>query len=578
MAKPPHKKPNSPNRAQAKDSSELDTFFDDFFENNQPHQLDDTANPEDQQRQWISDQLMWETTLGMREDETINRAITPGDEVEQPSPAESQTPAHKRELSERERQLLRTQVIKPAAAPKPAAPKQAEPKAAARKALPTRPATAAKPAAVTTSKAPVSPVKPAASAARIQSGTQPQAGRKPSPPKPAPVTQPNAKSAAPKPAQSKPSTAARRTSAQPATSPVKRPAPAAVQAKAHTAAPPTHTQTQPVALRESDLVAQETIDFDAAERDGKYFTLARKTASMAVIALISFLIGYFTGNSGTDSTAAKDNAAEIAQLEKSIAEKAAKTVAKKTQPPKKEASKKSPSKPAESASVASAPEAQATQEPPADNAAVFEGREIVVEQFDSTKTQTKATTGQTAQGTGADPFNNLGQANSLDTSQETANFLPKSQNAQENEALATHTPTQTAEPLQNPTTSTDTVAQNNLQNLLDQSLKAFQDRQWQTVIELSNQILVIDPGVVTALTNRAAANTELGNYVQALADCNLAIKIEPGNALANNNRGYVYEKMGDWQNAIADYQTACDLGIELSCKEAQRLRETPPPT
>jgi len=105
---------------------------------------------------------------------------------------------------------------------------------------------------------------------------------------------------------------------------------------------------------------------------------------------------------------------------------------------------------------------------------------------------------------------------------------------------------------------------------------AFENEQWELLIELSNQILVKDPGVVTALTNRAAANTEVGSYAQALADCNLAIKLEPNNPLAINNRGYVYEKMGDTQNAISDYQKACELGIEVSCREAQRLHATTP--
>jgi hypothetical protein len=36
----------------------------------------------------------------------------------------------------------------------------------------------------------------------------------------------------------------------------------------------------------------------------------------------------------------------------------------------------------------------------------------------------------------------------------------------------------------------------------------------------------------------------------------------------------VYEKMGDNQNAIADYEQACTLGVELSCKEAQRLKSS----
>jgi regulator of sirC expression with transglutaminase-like and TPR domain len=120
------------------------------------------------------------------------------------------------------------------------------------------------------------------------------------------------------------------------------------------------------------------------------------------------------------------------------------------------------------------------------------------------------------------------------------------------------------------------VDDNELKRLLDQSLQAFQNEKWQALIELSNNILAIDPTVTTALTNRAAAYTELGSFGDALADCNRAIKLEPKNPLAINNRGYVYEKMGDYQNATVDYEKACALGVEISCKEAQRLKSRKP--
>ena len=72
---PPSKKTSAAKRVHddttAKKRSEGDSYFDEFFQNQPAYPLDNTPEPE-QQRQWISDQLMWETTLGLREDDAIN--------------------------------------------------------------------------------------------------------------------------------------------------------------------------------------------------------------------------------------------------------------------------------------------------------------------------------------------------------------------------------------------------------------------------------------------------------------------------------------------------------------------------
>jgi tetratricopeptide (TPR) repeat protein len=221
---------------------------------------------------------------------------------------------------------------------------------------------------------------------------------------------------------------------------------------------------------------------------------------------------------------------------------------------------------------------------------VFEGKDIDIEQFDQASTSPE---------TESDPFNsttesladNDSPANNNSETQGTANFLPTPQDDQDEAAEFTAAETSSSSAIDTPSDSTatdntqvatlekspppteTTNGENYLQVLLDKSLQSFENKQWKTLIELSNEILAIDPSTVTALTNRAAANTELGDFAAALADCNKAIKIESENPLAINNRGYVYEKMGDFQNAILDYQNACSLGVALSCKEAKRLKK-----
>jgi tetratricopeptide (TPR) repeat protein len=86
--------------------------------------------------------------------------------------------------------------------------------------------------------------------------------------------------------------------------------------------------------------------------------------------------------------------------------------------------------------------------------------------------------------------------------------------------------------------------------------------------------LSIEPKEKSALTNRSVAYTELGAYALAIDDVNIVIESDPNNALAINNRGYAYEKMGDIAKSIEDYDFACKLGVDVSCSEASRLRQT----
>ena len=577
MAKPPQKKSKS---NQTQDDSGLDTYFDEFFRNNEPHQLDETPEPE-QQRQWISDQLMWETTLGMREDETINRVITPEDDIQATNTSQQTTP--RRPLSEQERQLLRTQVIEPANTVKPGVdtkPPQQTTRVQAQKPQPTR--------AQPSGQQPTASPQTTARQGSPRQGTTVPRGKSVTTVSKAPVkhvaqqqSQPSSKAAAkpvantaqqPKPAvkirePDKPRTQ----NVVPPRADTRTPSRTTPQAKPAAPKPNPHTQTQPV--READLSLESHIDFDIDEKvlREKYYKIGKKVAAALGIAIVSFICGYYVGGSNTSPTPVSqtDIDAALAKMEQSIT--------KKTQQPapKKSAPKKAKPKPApvkqtsEPASLETSPEP--TSDVPPGAAAVFEGKEIDIEQFEQPILSNE--TSQKPTDLAGDPSNEFDDAvaSAIASETGTANFLTTPAN-DEASGVAGEPGTSTA-PMA-AATETAQAAEDDMQNLLDQSLQAFENEQWELLVELSNQILVKDPGVVTALTNRAAANTELGSYVQALADCNLAIKLDPNNPLAINNRGYVYEKMGDPKNAIADYQKACELGIEVSCNEAQRLQAT----
>lgn len=598
MADKPHKKVKSQNTPKADstgDDSGLDTFFDEFFQNNQPHQFDETENA-DQQRQWISDQLMWEATLGMREDETINKVITPREEAEaaRQRPSTQSTP-QKKTLSERERQLLRTQVSQPQAKAKPKAkPPTASPKTRAVKKSTTPP-----------QRPQQQPQQRAQNPSRSQPGRAPQ--KAPQQQRTATVsaskapvrqvkTTPSAKPAAQKPTVNKVAKTRPQEGSQPPQSnktgkntvkPLSKTASGQGKIRGVKSAPPPNarpsatmpkptTQTQPV-KRESDQAEEDQIIFDMDEELGrtKYFLLGKNLAITLTILIVTFTGGYYFG--GGDS---KDDA--VAQQE------SASTVANSEQtaniPPKKHEPKKVTSHKAKPQPVKTPPVGNAAGNAMKNNTAtVFEGKDIDIEQFeqpsasspinstsdslaDNDSLTNKASKAQnnTKLSTSPGGQNEAAEFTAAEPSSSPVDATPSDSITVDNTQVATSEKTQAP--------SEPTVGENYLQALLDKSLQSFENKQWQTLIELSNEILAIDPSTVTALTNRAAANTELGDFAAALADCNTAIKIESKNPLAINNRGYVYEKMGDFQNAILDYEKACSLGVELSCKEAKRLK------
>lgn len=579
MAKPPQKKP--PKSARSKDDAGLDDYFDEFFRNNEPPPVEETTEPE-QQRQWISDQLMWETTLGIREDETIKRVITPGDESNAPTANTLQSPPPKRPLSDQERQLLRTQVDEPAQSVKPSVdskPPQKTPSSRAQKPQPARARTGGQkptPAQQTTprqgtqspSKKPVTTVSKAPVKRVSQSRSHPnKVDAKPAP-KPAQSPKPTPKSANATPKS-------RTQKAVPQRAEAGTPLRATPQAKpaAPKPTPPKQNpppQTKPV-TREADLSLEDQIDFDIDPEDirEKYFRIGKTVATTLSIAIVSFICGYYVGgSSGSEPPVAQTAESTVLAETEHVATKNTKPPA-----PKKPAPQKAKPKPAPAIATA---DTEIANDTPAGTATVFEGKEIDIEHFEQPANTEKTTESPPEPTASPSPNKALSASRDFESTevQGTVNFLPAP--LSDDTGVAETPATIPA----NEAVATDAtpppVDDNELKRLLDQSLQAFQNEKWQALIELSNNILAIDPTVTTALTNRAAAYTELGSFGDALADCNRAIKLEPKNPLAINNRGYVYEKMGDYQNATVDYEKACALGVEISCKEAQRLKSRKP--
>jgi curli production assembly/transport component CsgG len=85
----------------------------------------------------------------------------------------------------------------------------------------------------------------------------------------------------------------------------------------------------------------------------------------------------------------------------------------------------------------------------------------------------------------------------------------------------------------------------------------------------------MDPRNAIAYSNRSAAYAQKNFLNKALKDSNEAIRIDPDFSLAYNNRGYVFELLGSNKKAAADYLKSCSLGLDLGCKNFERLDQSP---
>ncbi len=115
------------------------------------------------------------------------------------------------------------------------------------------------------------------------------------------------------------------------------------------------------------------------------------------------------------------------------------------------------------------------------------------------------------------------------------------------------------------------VNQSRISELINQSQTAFRNKNWDGVIRAATKVIDLDPRNAVAYTNRSAAYAQKSYLVKALKDSNEAIKHNPDFSLAYNNRGYVYELLGNTRKAAADYLKSCSLGLNLGCKNFDKL-------
>jgi tetratricopeptide (TPR) repeat protein len=98
-----------------------------------------------------------------------------------------------------------------------------------------------------------------------------------------------------------------------------------------------------------------------------------------------------------------------------------------------------------------------------------------------------------------------------------------------------------------------------ISQLVEQCNNYMNKGMFDKAIELSTEIIRMDPTSAIAYAYRGSAYNENGDFDKALADFNKAIQLAPNVAVPYGSRGFVYFKKGDYDKALADFNKAVQL-------------------
>ncbi|XP_059290441.1 outer envelope protein 64, chloroplastic isoform X1 [Lycium ferocissimum] len=98
--------------------------------------------------------------------------------------------------------------------------------------------------------------------------------------------------------------------------------------------------------------------------------------------------------------------------------------------------------------------------------------------------------------------------------------------------------------------------------------QAFKEKQWQKAIGFYTEAIKLNGNSATYFSNRAAAQLEMRNFLQAEADSSKAIDLDKKNVKAYLRRGTAREMLGYYKEAIEDFRYA--LVLEPTNKRASQ--------
>src|SRR6185295_7823880 len=88
----------------------------------------------------------------------------------------------------------------------------------------------------------------------------------------------------------------------------------------------------------------------------------------------------------------------------------------------------------------------------------------------------------------------------------------------------------------------------------------FAKGQYDQAIADYSEAIRLNPRLAVAFNNRCLSRGISGkDLVEALNDCNEALKLLPNNVEARDTRGFIYLKLGDYPVAINEYNASLQL-------------------
>jgi tetratricopeptide (TPR) repeat protein len=104
-----------------------------------------------------------------------------------------------------------------------------------------------------------------------------------------------------------------------------------------------------------------------------------------------------------------------------------------------------------------------------------------------------------------------------------------------------------------------TQAQDSAVDYVNQGMKWDKKGEYDQAIAQYDQAIRLDPAYALAYKNRGLAWYEKQQYDRAIADYDQAIRFDPNYALAYNSRGIAWDEKQDYDRAVADYDQAIRL-------------------
>lgn len=102
-------------------------------------------------------------------------------------------------------------------------------------------------------------------------------------------------------------------------------------------------------------------------------------------------------------------------------------------------------------------------------------------------------------------------------------------------------------------------------NYLNNEKHSLRKKEW------LDKAIELNPNYADAYINRGNYHHREGNHRKAIIEFTEAIKINCALPEAYINRAFVYKSEGELDKAANDFKKACDLGIQIACKEYERL-------